>query len=114
MQFSRRSANPAESEDAMRNRVRTRLHSEPWNHQTGWVVYCQWTRRPFLSTGAVQVGGTTKNVGSGARYALQTFLGTESMVEKQFGASLAKAFTKRQEAIDFLNEMNIVDSVQNS
>ncbi len=93
----------------MRNRGRSFLHrSEP--HQTWWVVYCQVTRRPAVRND----NGYTRNVGSGARYALQTFLGTAEMVEHQFGESLAKAFLARQEAIDFLNEMNIVDSVQNS
>jgi hypothetical protein len=88
----------------MRNHGKSYLHPRE-SRQTWWVVYCQHTRRPHQGS---------KSIGSGARYALQTFLGTSESVEHQFGESLAKAFLARQEAIDFLNEMNIVDSVQNS
>jgi hypothetical protein len=71
------------------------------------------TRRPYLQTGAVFVR-SSKNTGSGARYTLQTFHETVEMVNRQFGESLAQAFTRRQEALDFLHEVNIVDSVMNS
>lgn len=79
-----------------------RIHLEP--QQTWWVVYSQDVRRTK----------TSKNVGTGARYALQTFMGSSKMVEHEFKDSLIRAFERRQEALDFLNEMNIVDSVQNS
>lgn len=36
------------------------------------------------------------------------------MVKHQFGKSLGQMFTKRQDALDYLREMNIVDSVMNS
>jgi hypothetical protein len=87
----------------MRQKGYLRSRNEP--QQTWWVVYCQDIRRPFSDT---------KNVGSGARYALQTFTGTHFMVVRQFGPSLARAFEQRGPAIRFLEDMNIVDSVQNS
>jgi hypothetical protein len=88
----------------MRNHGRSYLHPREY-HQTWWVVYCQVSRRPWKGS---------KSVGSGARYALQTFLGTEEMVKRQFGESLARAFLSRQEAITLLGELNLVDSVQSS
>lgn len=73
--------------------------------QTWWVVYSQDLRRSI--TGKASVG-------SGARYALQTFYGTEKMVRHQFSLSLAQMFEERRPALDFLQEINIVDEVMNS
>jgi hypothetical protein len=87
----------------MRQRERLRLAREP--QQTWWVVYDQHSRRPWIGS---------KGIGSGARYSLQTFLGTIEMVEHQFGASLSHAFEQRGPALEYLNEMNIIDSVQSS
>jgi hypothetical protein len=72
---------------------------------TWWVIYLQDIRRPRADT---------KNIGSGARYALQTFMGTHAMVVHQFGPSLARAFEQRADALTFLEEMNLVDEVMNS
>ena len=103
MRYSAHKVNPGQNlaGSAMHQHGRFRHKSEP--QSTWWVVYCQQARRMSI-----------RNAGSGARYALQTFLGSEMMVKKQFGSSLAQAFLKRQDAIDFMQEMNIIDSVMNS
>ena len=98
------SQNLAENGDAMR-RGKGYLQSRRIILPTWWVVYLQDIRRPRTDT---------KNVGSGARYALQTFVGTHAMVVRQFGPSLACAFEKRDDSITFLSEMNIIDEVMNS
>lgn len=51
---------------------------------------------------------------SGTAYALQTFFGTEGMVDTEFGEHLVMSTSSRQEALDKLQELNTLDIVHNS
>ncbi len=73
-----------------------------------WVVYCQIEKRfPFADRAA------NKIIGSGSRYALQTFVGTKMMVDNHFRSSMIGAYTKREEALNTLRDMNTIDMVMN-
>jgi hypothetical protein len=74
------------------------------DRQWWWVVYYQDLRTPHL----------IKAAGSGAGYGLQTFLGTKKTVKSEFGQALVDCFDKRAPALELLQELNIIDSVQNS
>jgi len=70
-------------------------------HQTWWIVYAEIFRKPHP---LAQVAGH--------KYALRTFFGTEKMARNQFG-TIEFISTNRIEAVEFLQNMNLIDTVCN-
>jgi hypothetical protein len=71
------------------------------HHQVWWIVYAVSFYNPH----------PLANV-AGHKYALRTFFGTEAMARRQFG-TIEFISTNRTEAVEFLQNMNSIDTVCN-